>query len=300
MEHKDEGPGTGSQIAQFSRAWRAWLIGYIKSKFQQRKAKRENETPTDRAARVTASATVWIAFFTVVSASVGIFTFCVLRNQLQEMHQSGIDTHALAGAASDAANAASDQADAAQQFSDTAEDINGGIAGAVGQLEAAAGNAKAGIRATQAAMRLDQRAWMGITAVSGKPEEGKPFDISISFKNSGRTPARHVVMYGMYDPSPRGGKPRFPLENSVANKLGEIPPNGDRNFVLHPNQGVKLSKIDVDTVLGITVWVHGRLTYDDVFGRPHWLTYCVSMMGDSGVYGFCDEHNESDEDQKTN
>jgi hypothetical protein len=54
--------------------------------------------------------------------------------QWYEMHQ-GVDTHALA-------DAATDQADATQQFSDTAEEINNRMSDAVDQLTTATDNAK--------------------------------------------------------------------------------------------------------------------------------------------------------------
>jgi hypothetical protein len=70
----------------------------------------------------------------------------------------GVDTHALA-------DAATDQADAAQQVSDTAEEINNRMSDAVDQPTTATDHAKVSIQATQEAMRLDQGAWLGIWRV---------------------------------------------------------------------------------------------------------------------------------------
>lgn len=76
-----------------------WPIGYVKRKFQERKAKYKDETPQDRATRRTTNATVWMAFFTFVLVLVGIGTYFILKNQLKEMHEGGTDTHDLATAA---------------------------------------------------------------------------------------------------------------------------------------------------------------------------------------------------------
>jgi len=54
-------------------------IGYIKRKLHQRKAKKEKESPTDRAARRTALATIWMAVFTVVLAFVSGGTLWILN-----------------------------------------------------------------------------------------------------------------------------------------------------------------------------------------------------------------------------
>jgi hypothetical protein len=105
-----------------------------------------------------------------------------MDKQLGEMKSGGIDTHALA-------NAASDQADAAQQFSDTAEDINGRMQDAVDQLEASANNAKASIHATQDALRLEQRAW--VSASNFQTVEGS--EVTGSETNPGNFSYKNIL-----------------------------------------------------------------------------------------------------------
>jgi hypothetical protein len=68
-----------------------WGISYIKRKLHECKTKYEHETAPDKAARRTASATVAIAWFTVILALVGGFTLC-------EVIEGGSDTHNLAEA----------------------------------------------------------------------------------------------------------------------------------------------------------------------------------------------------------
>src|ERR1700686_2566217 len=126
-----------------------------------------------------------IAFFGLCSVVVGLLQWRAMNGQLREMHEGGIDTHALA-------DAASNQADAAQQFSDTAEDINGGIADAKEQLEAAVKHAKRSIQATQDATRLDQRAWVVVKGISGVPTLNQPLSLNVFFMNTGKTPAKNV------------------------------------------------------------------------------------------------------------
>ena len=60
---------------------------YIKDKLEERRARREQEPPVDKAARVTANATGWMALFTFVLMLVGVGTYLILKNQLQEMRE---------------------------------------------------------------------------------------------------------------------------------------------------------------------------------------------------------------------
>jgi len=52
----------------------AWGIGYVKRKIHEHKVKYKDETPADRSARRTATATVWIAIFTLILVLVTVRT----------------------------------------------------------------------------------------------------------------------------------------------------------------------------------------------------------------------------------
>lgn len=73
-----------------------WLIGYVKRKMHERAAKKKEETAADKAARITTTATVWMAIFTCVLALITGGTLIILKNQLTEMREGGVDTHNLA------------------------------------------------------------------------------------------------------------------------------------------------------------------------------------------------------------
>jgi hypothetical protein len=249
------------------------------TKSEERRDKRNNETTEQKAARLTAEATRWIAIFTVVMAIVAALT-------LWELIQGGADTKALVAASKQQANAASDQADAAQQFSDTAEDINGRMSDAVDQLSAAASNAKAGIKATQDTMRLDQRAWVAVIDVHG-PE----LEPIVKFTNTGRTPARNVIMYPNYLYNLVGIEPDFNTQGSPK-RLGVLSPGTERTA-----QNKMTSIPDLDKR---TLYVFGRITYDDIFGKHHWVTYCLRLSDDRTQYQFCEEHNDTDSIENPN
>lgn len=102
MENTEKPASADSPITQARDAWWIRFIRYVKRKIEERAAKKQKETPADKAARIAANATVWIAIFTVVSVGVSVFTYLILKGQLKEMHDGGVDTHTLAEAAQNA------------------------------------------------------------------------------------------------------------------------------------------------------------------------------------------------------
>jgi len=110
VENTDKPANADAPITQARDWWWIRLVRYAKRKMDERAAKKQKETPADKAARVAANATLWIAIFTFVSVAVSVGTFLILKSQLREMHDGGIDTHNLAVAAGKQAEAAKDQA----------------------------------------------------------------------------------------------------------------------------------------------------------------------------------------------
>jgi hypothetical protein len=50
----------------------------------------------------------------------------------------------------------------------------------------------------------------------------------------------------------------------------------------------------------MTVFVYGSATYDDIFGKPHWLTFCRSMQPDGSAWDNCKTHNDTGDGEKPN
>jgi len=57
--------------------------------------------------------------------------------------------------------------------------------------------ARQGMEQVERNARLDQRAWIGISGIKGKPEATKPFNVVIAMTNSGKTPAKRVDMFAV-------------------------------------------------------------------------------------------------------
>jgi len=171
VTHNDE-PHASHKPAQAPRRkkWRRF-ISYVKRKWNERAAKKKNEGPTDRAARRTATATVWMAIFTLVLAITSGLTIRLLV-------EGGGDTHNLAEAAGKQAAKMETMSAAADKIKEATERMGA-------QEQRIADNAQKSLDASIAAYRLDQRAWMQANIV-WPPAIG----------NSGHTPAFDITDWG--------------------------------------------------------------------------------------------------------
>lgn len=92
MENVGDAKKSQKHVKASSAYWWTGLISYIKRAAHERRAKKQQESTSDRAARHTAVATIWMAIFTVVLAAVSVGTLLMLKNQLTEMHRQTISS----------------------------------------------------------------------------------------------------------------------------------------------------------------------------------------------------------------
>ena len=159
----------------------------------------------------------------------------------------------------------------------------------------------------RADFRLDQRAWIGVETIDPDPimpEIGKPFTVHITIKNTGKTPAMKINSRGRGESIVKNSTANFSYVDITTYKAGFLTPGG--TFVIGSTPIVdpqtNQSKIfDFETVnnitmKAITLYVHGRIDYNDIFGDQHWLTYCATLsVPFNGKFGFCDTHNDTDD-----
>jgi hypothetical protein len=104
---------------------------------------------------------------TRVSIVVAVVVGLAVIAQWWEMHTSGVDTHALAGATEKQADAASKSAQAARDFADTAALIKGGIESAVNKLDQQSKASRDLATLTRNQFALAQRPWVQVdTAIA--------------------------------------------------------------------------------------------------------------------------------------
>jgi hypothetical protein len=255
------------------------FIDKIKGKLHERKAKKEQENPVDRAARLTAKATVWIAMFTVVMALVGLGT-------LYEIIEGGSDTH-------DLAVAAGKQADKMRDMSDAADKIRQAAEGMVAQEQRVADSAQASIQATRDAMRLEQRAWVVVKAIGPAPEADKAWNLRVIFTNTGRTPAKFSNSCGV-GPATNEKAIDWQVLKPFQGEGTLIVPNDQGFCTLHPVKGT-LTKEMADYLASpeAHLYVFGAGIYQDIFRRWHWLTFCSSMTEGGKEWEACDNGNNT-------
>jgi len=152
-------------------------------------------------------------------------------------------------------------------------------------------------------MQIDQRAWIGIESIMPIPlipEKGKTFAASVKMRNTGKTPARNIRQIGSLDPIK--GDP-VATYNGTPKLAGNLSPNAEGAIPFTPlkdgtGQPLLLNE-DVMKRLqngDFKIVVHGRIDYEDVFGDPHWTTYCATLaVPFNGQFEFCEGQNDTDD-----
>jgi hypothetical protein len=159
---------------------------------------------------------------------------------------------------------------------------------------------------TDGIMKIDQRAWIGIEYIQPIPpipEIGKTFSVNIRLKNTGKTPARNMVQSGSFGPVKSLAAINFAIENENKHDVGQLMPNGGATLPFTPliNSNTREPLIftqelfDAFNSTNFKIVVYGRIDYSDIFGDPHWVTYCGFLeVPFNGSFAFCDIHNDGD------
>lgn len=140
----------------------------------------------------------------------------------------------------------------------------------------------------------DQRAWVGVeNAIVHDLPNTKVGLMNIILKNSGKTPALHMHIFGVTQRE-KGSHlmdisdaRRYPVK-----QLGILMPNAEATIP---------SKIPDSTKLGIALLKdgsyrmvsYGIVEYDDVAGRSHSTTLCIFIAPDFHNVGWCDKYNDA-------
>ena len=150
---------------------------------------------------------------------------------------------------------------------------------------------------------LDQRAWIGLQGVDGFPKAGEELRVSPRYINTGKTMALHVrrqanwtilwhedrfkpIWDGRHEPNVSGG---YAVSNLV--------PNLPMTQHLHdPRRGNQISQRDYNWINegDLVLYVYGRVCYDDIFQKPHWIHFCDFYNPDDNTYSSCEIYNEID------
>ncbi len=139
--------------------------------------------------------------------------------------------------------------------------------------------------------RLEQRAWIGSNIVRGPVEAEKQIKASVEIVNTGRTPAKNLKVAARFD---FGGVPDFTKVDGVKRTS---------SVVVFPQQKIFLNRAlaDIDVaqkvIAGeVTLYILGKVTYDDVFNRRQWFTFCYFYDPTTKKYKAYEKHNDTGTD----
>lgn len=146
------------------------------------------------------------------------------------------------------------------------------------------------------AMRLQQRAWVFVTEIrASELQAGKPLDITLGFKNTGRTPARNVQIATQVDSLPKGRELEPRLEKAYSR--GIIPPEGTvfANVGNGNGHSQGLTQEDLQAIKSgdLVVWAYGTLTYDDVFEVRQATMFCYRLQPDGHTFAVAEVYNDA-------
>lgn len=170
-------------------------------------------------------------------------------------------------------------------------------------LDASIEQSKAALEVTIANARNDQRAWVGpidtvgpqFKDANGQPiyfAEGQRASLGVVIANSGKTPARRVEHRFSYRTLPNGTPftPRYPQPPRQA---GVIQPGARPQLVIATETAPTAQNIQTYRSGSQILYLFGHVTYEDIYGKPHYTTFCMYLLADLSAFGDCDTYNDA-------
>jgi hypothetical protein len=168
----------------------------------------------------------------------------------------------------------------------------------------AANVAEASVKQVRTTVRRDQRAWVAVVDIQGIPEVGTIFSVNLVAQNSGKTFAKNLTMRAVIELiTEKGREPDFSLEDSGAarkdSSVSLLAPNADYVMDIELRKQTpphEITQSDLDGIRrgDLTLFVHGKITYDDIFGCAHWTSFCTRVKPDL-KYASYGKHNDADQ-----
>ena len=157
--------------------------------------------------------------------------------------------------------------------------------------------------------RQDERAWMGFKFMEGSIALtlNKSFLVTTELVNTGKTPAKNVrgdIVVGVF----KKGEPLdFAYTAGHAHysvTAGTIFPAGK---IVESFEAIQHGRANAEPIIfiaplkdelfsgGSFIVVHGKIVYDDIFGREHWTTYCRYVLHPELISDECTRYNSTDD-----
>jgi Tfp pilus assembly protein PilX len=187
----------------------------------------QQQTNDERRARremATIAGLAITGLFTLLGAVIFFFQLNQMRIATRHSDEAALTQHADTLAALRRAEDANTlaEATATRQATDTVVSL---------------GLSKQAVDTAKNEMKLDQRAWVGveyINPVPTTPKVGAVFAVTIGIKNTGKTPARHLVSYGRQDPIAANSQPNYSYDEVKKHFAGTLAPNAGASIPFNP------------------------------------------------------------------
>lgn len=146
-------------------------------------------------------------------------------------------------------------------------------------------------------LRVDQRAWMGIVNIKIKRflEPERDFIVEVETKNTGKTPALRVVFHISLQALLAAQQLNRTFGES--NGHGTVMPDSKQNHSIGEDHPVSVETFEQVQNGVRTMYLHGRIEYQDIFGSTHWTNWCFRLAGE-GLFVAHSEYNDTDDSQK--
>jgi hypothetical protein len=157
-------------------------------------------------------------------------------------------------------------------------------------------------------MRLDEKAWLMFDSdYSHTAKLRYPGEISIpvQLRDIGKTPARRIDGFVVVDELEAGAAPTFQEQPHNNIRAGVIWPNFPSNTAAKEftsdGKSVamtmeKMRRYDRGELV-FAVW--GRINYEDVFEKPHWVQFCHTISPQPSAHSSqCADYNQIDSAEK--
>jgi hypothetical protein len=157
------------------------------------------------------------------------------------------------------------------------------------------------------ALLVDQRAWVSVVVPTSFPLDGSSIPASIQIANTGKTPAKHIEGDVVATVLKKGEEPSFDFSTGHPHNrihAGAVFPNGLFNITIPlVRYGPKTEETIVPTpelrqeiANGESFIVfYGKIAYVDIFGTPHWTSFCTGAGSAMGDLKKCVSYNDVDD-----
>jgi hypothetical protein len=160
--------------------------------------------------------------------------------------------------------------------------------------------AKSAAETARLSLETDQRAWVGITKFEGADftattgsvtravyvKEGEDIRIGADLNNSGKSIAKNLAGCVRWDSAP-SNKPFVPTCASSEHGQAVVQPGVTVTFWSQGPDGFKASAELIKALRNgdVRLYVHGYLTYRDIFKASHYIKFCVVLTRDLTAFG---------------